>query len=130
MDEITSKALDFSSDVVIHLDHWQRRNEFSDDIFDRAVRDTAEFWLNVASEKILWIKPPTESLRWRAPQPGTVPPWFEWFADGVLNVAQNCIDRHVRTWRRNKAAIIWEGEPGDTRVLTYYDLYREVQRCA
>ena len=54
------------------------------------------------------------------------PPWVQWFIGGKLNVSYNCLDRHVETWRRNKAAIIWEGEPGEERVLTYGDLYREV----
>ncbi len=58
------------------------------------------------------------------------PPHARWFVDGKLNVSVNCLDRHVRTWRRNKAALIWEGEPGDTRTLTYWDLYREVNRFA
>ena len=49
---------------------------------------------------------------------------------GQLNASYNCVDRHIATWRRNKAAIIWEGEPGDTRVLTYRDLYREVNDFA
>ena len=49
---------------------------------------------------------------------------------GKLNVSANCLDRHVKTARRNKAALIWEGEPGDRRTLTYWDLYREVNRFA
>ena len=49
---------------------------------------------------------------------------------GTLNVSVNCVDRHVQTARRNKAALIWEGEPGDRRTLTYWDLYREVKRFA
>jgi len=54
----------------------------------------------------------------------------KWFVGGKLNVCYNCVDRHVQTWRRTKAAIIWEGEPGDERVLTYQDLHREVQKFA
>src|SRR5262249_18909293 len=54
----------------------------------------------------------------------------KWFVGGKLNVAANCVDRHLEGPRRNKAAIIWEGEPGDRRVLTYWDLAREVNRCA
>ena len=55
-------------------------------------------------------------------------PYAKWFIGGKLNISANCLDRHVRTSRRNKAAFIWEGEPGDRRTLTYWDLYREV--CA
>jgi acetyl-CoA synthetase len=55
-------------------------------------------------------------------------PFTKWFETGTINAAYNCIDRHLTTWRKNKAAIIFEGEPGDRRVLTYYDLYREVTK--
>ena len=58
------------------------------------------------------------------------PPHARWFVDGKLNASANCIDRHLNGPRRNKAAIVWEGEPGDRRVLTYWDLAREVSRCA
>jgi acetyl-CoA synthetase len=62
-------------------------------------------------------------VQWKAP-------YAKWFVGGKLNVAYNCLDRHVATARKTKAAIIWEGEPGDARVLTYWDLYREVNRFA
>ena len=58
------------------------------------------------------------------------PPHAKWFVDGKINASVNCLDRHVRTARRNKAALVWEGEPGDRRTLTYWDLYREVNRFA
>ena len=61
------------------------------------------------------------------------PPYARWFIGGKLNVSYNCLDRHLEgehAWRRNKAAIIWEGEPGDVRVLTYAQLHREVCRFA
>ena len=58
------------------------------------------------------------------------PPHAKWFVGGKLNASVNCLDRHVRTWRRNKAAIIWEGEPGDKRTLTYWELYRDVCQFA
>src|SRR4029450_2729675 len=58
------------------------------------------------------------------------PPDAKWFGGGRLNVSANCLDRHVKTSRRNKAAIIWEGEPGDRRTLTYFDLYRDVNQFA
>jgi acetyl-CoA synthetase len=62
-------------------------------------------------------------LEWR-------PPFARWFIRGLLNACYNCVDRHLETWRRNKAAYIWEGEPGDRRILTYLDLYREVNLLA
>ena len=58
------------------------------------------------------------------------PPHAEWFVGGKLNASVNCVDRHARTARRNRAAIIWEGEPGDRRTLTYWDLYRQVSAFA
>jgi acetyl-CoA synthetase len=58
------------------------------------------------------------------------PPHAKWFVGGKLNAAYNCLDRHLGGWRRNKAALIWEGEPGDTRTYTYWDLHREVSKFA
>ena len=58
------------------------------------------------------------------------PPHAKWFVGGTLNASVNCVDRHVRGPRRNKAAIVWEGEPGDRRTLTYFDLYRQVSQFA
>src|ERR671936_437828 len=74
-------------------------------------------------KRIDWAKPWDRVLEWNAP-------WAKWFVGAEVNASYNCVDRHLGTWRRNKAAIIFEGEPGDTRVLTYRDLYREVNRCA
>ena len=68
-------------------------------------------------------QPWKKGLEWK-------PPHAQWFIDGKINISVNCVDRHVRGARRNKAALIWEGEPGDTRTLTYWDLYREVSKFA
>src|SRR6188472_3455253 len=84
--------------------------------------DPEAFWAGFARE-LDWITPFTTVLEWQSPD-------AKWFGGGRLNVAANCLDRHVRTARRNKAAIIWEGEPGDRRTLTYYDLYRDVNAFA
>ena len=62
-------------------------------------------------------------LKWEAPH-------AEWFIGGKINVSDNCLDRHLTTWRRNKAALIWEGEPGDTRTFTYQQLHSEVCKFA
>ncbi len=91
-------------------------------IYESAAKDPEAFWAGFARE-LEWITPFTRVLEWHAPD-------AKWFADGQLNVAANCLDRHVRTWRRNKAAFIWEGEPGDRRTLTYFDLYRQVCQFA
>ena len=91
-------------------------------IYAKAAKDPEAFWAAFARE-LEWIKPFSKVLEWN-------PPDAKWFADGKLNVSANCLDRHVRTSRRNKAAFIWEGEPGDRRTLTYFDLYRQVCQFA
>src|SRR5215471_14972469 len=87
-----------------------------------AERDPEGFWSAIAKE-LHWFTPWERVLDWS-------PPFAKWFVGGTTNLCYNCVDRHVATWRRNKAAIIWEGEPGDSRVLTYAELQREVTRFA
>ncbi len=91
-------------------------------VYQEAAADLEGFWARQA-ESLDWFRPWERVLDWDAP-------WAKWFIGGQINASYNCLDRHVATWRRNKAAIIWEGEPGDERVLTYQDLYREVNRVA
>ena len=91
-------------------------------IYDEAAKDPEAFWARLAGE-LEWMEPWHTVLEWQ-------PPYAKWFVGGTLNASVNCIDRHVRTARRNKAALIWEGEPGDRRTLTYWDLYREVNAFA
>jgi acetyl-CoA synthetase len=91
-------------------------------VYQRAHDDPEGFWAEAAA-RLDWFTPWDKVLEWNAP-------WAKWFVGGKLNASYNCVDRHNASWRRNKAAIIWEGEPGDTRVLTYHDLYREVNRAA
>ena len=94
----------------------------STELYERATKDPEAFWAEQAGE-LEWSKPWSKVLEWKAP-------WVKWFQGGQLNASVNCLDRHVRTARRNKAALIWEGEPGDKRTLTYWDLYREVCQFA
>ena len=89
-------------------------------VYARADKDPEGFWATFASE-LEWYTPWTTVLDWR-------PPHAKWFVGGTLNASVNCVDRHARGARRNKAAIIWEGEPGDRRTLTYFDLYRQVNQ--
>jgi acetyl-CoA synthetase len=84
-------------------------------------QDFEQHWASFASE-LHWFKKWSKVLDWN-------PPHAQWFVNGQLNISYNCLDRHLNT-RKNKAAIIWEGEPGETRVLTYFDLYREVNKFA
>ncbi|HTM03321.1 MAG TPA: acetate--CoA ligase [Vicinamibacterales bacterium] len=91
-------------------------------VYERAEKDPEAFWAGFASE-LEWMTPWTQVLEWK-------PPHAKWFVGGKLNASVNCVDRHIRTARRNKAAIVWEGEPGDRRTLTYFDLYRQVGQFA
>ncbi len=88
----------------------------------RAEQDPEGFWAECAKE-ISWFKPFDKVLEWNFP-------FAKWFLGAEVNAAYNCLDRHLSGPRRNKAAIIWEGEPGDSRVLTYQMLADEVARCA
>jgi acetyl-CoA synthetase len=97
-------------------------NVSSPEVYDKAERDAEKFWAEQARQ-LEWIKPWSKVLEWK-------PPHVKWFVGGKINVAANCVDRHIAGPRRNKAALIWEGEPGDKRTLTYWDLYREVSKFA
>jgi len=104
-------------------DDFRSRAHVNDpEIYARAAKDPEAFWEGFAKE-LEWIKPWSKVLDWNAPD-------AKWFVEGKLNASANCLDRHVRTARRNKAAFIWEGEPGDRRTLTYFDLYRQVCQFA
>ncbi|MBI4388309.1 MAG: acetate--CoA ligase [Candidatus Omnitrophica bacterium] len=91
-------------------------------IYEKAKANPEAFWESFAKE-LDWIKPWQKTLEWN-------PPYAKWFVGGKLNVSANCVDRWAKSAHRNKAAIIWEGEPGDQRTLTYWDLYREVNKFA
>ncbi|MFN3484261.1 MAG: acetate--CoA ligase [Planctomycetota bacterium] len=86
------------------------------------VRDRVKFWEGFAKE-LVWFRKWKKALVWKVP-------FAQWFVGGRTNIAYNCLDRHLGTARRNKAAILWEGEPGEERVLTYQQLHREVCRFA
>src|ERR671922_807375 len=91
--------------------------------YEQAKADRLGFWAEQA-RRLTWAKEPTETLDW------SNPPFAKWFKDGELNVAYNCVDRHVEAGHGDQVAYYWEGEPGDTRTLTYGDLHRDVQRFA
>ena len=91
-------------------------------IYEEAQRDFESFWARFA-EELHWFKKWDTVLEWD-------PPFAKWFVGGKINMSYNCLDRHLTTARRNKAALVWEGEPGDWKVYTYWDLYREVCRFA
>ena len=91
-------------------------------IYEEANKDFEGFWARFA-EELHWFKKWDKVLEWD-------PPFAKWFLGGKINMSYNCLDRHLTTARRNKAALIWEGEPGDWKVYTYWDLHREVCRFA
>jgi acetyl-CoA synthetase len=88
----------------------------------RAAEDPDGYWSDVAG-KLTWFKPWKKVLQWKAP-------FAKWFVGGRTNMSYNCLDRHLDGWRRTKAAIIWEGEPGEIRTLTYGQLHHEVSKFA
>lgn len=94
-----------------------------ENIYNEAEKDPVTFWESVA-ENLHWFKKWHTGLVWNEPH-------AKWFVGGEINVAYNCLDRHLGSWRKNKAAIIWEGEPeGETRTLTYQQLHSEVSKFA
>jgi acetyl-CoA synthetase len=88
-----------------------------------ASKDPEAFWARMAEQELHWFKKWDSVLKWTAPH-------AEWFSGGKINISYNCLDRHLSSWRRNKAALIWEGEPGETRTFTYQQLHTEVSRFA
>jgi acetyl-CoA synthetase len=91
-------------------------------VYDRARADREGYWADWARQ-LEWIRPWDRVLEWK-------PPHAQWFVGGKLNVSANCLDRHVRGGKKDKAALIWEGEPGEVRRITYGELLRDVCRCA
>ena len=91
-------------------------------IYRESVEQPEKSGLRIASE-LHWFKEWDKILEWKTP-------WAKWFVGGQINLSYNCLDRHVHTARKNKAAIIWESEPGEVRTLTYQQLHREVQKFA
>ncbi len=91
--------------------------------WQHSIENREGYWLEKA-KAIDWFKQPTKALD------DTNPPFYNWFPDGTLNITYNALDRHIKTPRKNKLAYIWEGEMGETRTFTYYQLYREVNKLA
>ncbi len=100
---------------VKHLEEYRA-------LYTRSIDDPEGFWAEQA-EALTWQEKWHTVLDWKVP-------FAQWFVGGKLNLSENCLDRHAATWRKNKAAIIWEGEPGETRVVTYGELLREVCKFA
>src|SRR5258708_1107967 len=93
------------------------------DLYHHSIQNPESFWGKEARERFFGRKKGETVLKWEAP-------FAKWFVGGKLNVSENCLDRHLNGPRRNKAAIIWEGEPGEVRTLTYQQLHSEVCKFA
>jgi acetyl-CoA synthetase len=92
-------------------------------LYERAKANPPKFWEELAQRELHWFEKWHTVMDWQ-------PPFVKWFDGGKSNISYNCLDRHLTTWRRNKAALIWEGEPGDSCTLTYAQLHREVCQFA
>ncbi|WP_339460037.1 AMP-binding protein, partial [Nodularia spumigena] len=92
-------------------------------LYEQAKANPQQFWAGLAETELEWFQKWDTVLDWQ-------PPFAKWFVGGKINISYNCLDRHLTTWRKNKAALIWEGEPGDSRTLTYAQLHREVCQFA
>ena len=92
-------------------------------LYEQAKADPEKFWAQLAEQELHWFQKWDTVIDWQ-------PPFGNWFVNGKINISYNCLDRHLTTWRKNKAAIIWEGEPGDFRTITYAQLHREVCQFA
>ena len=93
------------------------------EMWQQAKDDPKAFWGDLATEELDWFQPFTSVMEGDMPE-------TKWFQGGKINASYQCLDRHLTTWRKNKAAIVWEGEPGDKRTLTYQELHREVCKFA
>ncbi len=101
---------------IKNLDEYQA-------LWDKAAADPPAFWAEIARRELHWFEPFAEALRWNEPV-------AEWFVGGKTNACYNSVDKHVAEGYGNRTAIIWEGEPGEQRTLTYADLLTEVSKCA
>ena len=105
-------------------DEFTRNAVATASLYEEAAEDRLAFWAKQARELLHWHQDFTETLDW------SNPPFARWFGDGKLNVAYNCLDRHVDAGNGDRVAIHWEGEPGDSRSITYAELTAEVKRAA
>jgi len=122
IDSVLTEVRKFEPPAEFSAKAWVKSLAEHDALQKRADDDPEGFWAECA-RNLDWFKPFEKVLEWKFP-------FAKWFLGGKLNASYNCLDRHLKGARRNKAAIIWEGEPGDSRVLTYQMLADEVGRTA
>lgn len=112
-----------------HEAHVKSLEEYQE-MYDRSINDPDGFWIEKAKEMVVWFKEPTVALEYEWNTDARIIK-HTWFKDGELNVAYNCLDRHMGTERENKVALIWQGdEPDEDRKITYKELYIDVCKCA
>jgi len=109
-----------SESLPVELKYWPIKRYM--DTYRKSLDDMEEFWEQEA-RKLEWFRTWDRVLDWD-------PPFAKWFPGGMINASYLCVDRHLKSWRRNKVAIYWEGENGEERTLSYSQLYREVNRLA
>ena len=122
IDSILTETRSFAPPEEFSKHAHIRSKEDYDRLCAKAAAHPEAFWADIAQE-LHWFKSWDKVLEWDAP-------WAKWFVGGKINISYNCLDRHVATWRKNKAAIIWESEPGEVRTLTYQQLLIEVKKFA
>ncbi|HEY2486899.1 MAG TPA: acetate--CoA ligase [Candidatus Binataceae bacterium] len=122
IDSVLTEVRKFEPPAEFSSKAWIKSLAEHEALCKRAADDPEGFWADCA-RNLDWFKPFDKVLEWKFP-------FAKWFVGGTLNASYNCLDRHLKGARRNKAAIIWEGEPGDSRVLTYQMLADEVGRAA
>jgi acetyl-CoA synthetase len=122
IDSVLTEVRKFEPPAEFSSKAWIKSLAEHEALCKRAADDPEGFWAECA-RNLDWFKPFDKVLEWKFP-------FAKWFVGGTLNASYNCLDRHLKGARRNKAAIIWEGEPGDSRVLTYQMLADEVGRAA
>ena len=118
IDSLLKEKEEYPPPKAFRKEAWVRDRK----LIKKAAANPERYWADRARE-FVWIKKWSKVLEWKAP-------FAKWFVGGRINITQNCLDRHLDSSRRNKAAIVWEGEPGDRRVLTYQMVWREVNRFA
>jgi acetyl-CoA synthetase len=122
IESILREGRRFSPPAEFSRHAWVKSEAERRELCRRAEQDPEQFWAERA-RRLDWFKPFQQVMEWQ-------PPFVKWFTDGELNACYNCVDRHLLGGHRNKAALIWEGEPGDSRVLTYQMLASEAAQCA
>jgi acetyl-CoA synthetase len=122
IESILREGRSFSPPAEFSRHAWVKSEAERRELCRRAEQDPEQFWAERA-RRLDWFKPFQQVMEWQ-------PPFVKWFTDGELNACYNCVDRHLLGSHRNKAALIWEGEPGDSRVLTYQMLASEAAQCA